>query len=551
MADITTNTVPLGQAGSGAAFELGDSQAANNLLNTIDYNQQVSQKNQQLKQQYAQQIADSYKENQLKLKGGTLWQPEITKAADDYVNFGSQLKSLGFNPYSPNPNDPFQVQAAEKLAMMKQHALSLADTRDQLQSQALANEKELGAAPAGTYSPESIANHHAFLKNTLKEIQDQNIQYHPLQKSFNEQEFLSKIVPTSMDTKVVDRFGNERHDKVADMKATKTNVAGSYLSSPLARQELQKNISIPLNDVPGIGITPATGDAKQLEKFNDDFYRSAANQQQLIDRGITSYDDPKYQQFIKQKSAQQAQAYKDVNNYFDAKTRDVGARVNQEHARGYNFGYAAEQRAKTRFWWDNEDRNKDDNEVQIGNTGSNVPVLKQDGSTTLEKGASLFSQNLNKTPAVIRPELVTNLKTNKTKKNSETFEMKVGGAVMVPTFKGIKNNDPRNGSEISFRQFNEILQGKHRDFGVDNITFSPRIQGTREVVVTDKNGKKTKVEEPISTSYDAIRGSKNIKTDSFDKTIQHFNEAVNSAEYKSLSPQQRLDWYKENFKLGE
>lgn len=183
--------------------------------------------------------------------------------------------------------------------------------------------------------------------------------------------------------------------------------------------------------------------------------------------------------------------------------------------------------------------------VTIGNIEGFVPTIKQSGDIVKEKSSNLFTQNFNNEKVTIKPGKVTDPMTGHSEVNTEPFDINVGSVSMVPVFKDLANNDPRNGSELSYRQLEEILLGKHKSFKSGNVTFKPIVYGTRVVKNSDGNS----ITKGVSVSYDAVKGNKNVPTQNFDKTVQQFQEATNSKEFRSLSAKQRLDWIKQNFNL--
>lgn len=361
------NSVPLGRAGTGAAYVLGESQAANQLLGDLDYNQKVQQQNELLKRQHAQQLASDWTQNQLKIKGGSLWESELQKDAADVIDLGTRLRQMNVNPYRPNPNDPIQVQASEMFLNKKRLVEAKADFRDQ-QQKILMDEMSLPSKQAeGYYDPESIAEINSYpSKVTLNEAFSNGYMTPRLRRSFQEGEFLGKIKPTPRETKTVVN-GIETKELQADMPRTRQVVISNYINDPQAKAYLERNIGVPIEKIPGIDpLLPDTSDFKTLEEANDQIYRSSPFIPQLAQMGI-KYDTQEYDDFLNKISRQQSQAYKQFNNYIDDRTKEVAAKQGIKFDQGYNFELEKMNMQRTRFNERNDRQSK-------ANESSNNPI---------------------------------------------------------------------------------------------------------------------------------------------------------------------------------
>src|ERR1041385_3452879 len=104
------NTVPLGQAGTGAAFVLGRNTALDRYLQNQDYNAQVAQQDailaQKQRQQQQQKANDDYIKNALDVKAGLVF-PDINERAKAVMEKGKEIYQRGINPWQPyTGNDP-------------------------------------------------------------------------------------------------------------------------------------------------------------------------------------------------------------------------------------------------------------------------------------------------------------------------------------------------------------------------------------------------------------------------------------------------------------
>ncbi len=108
-----TNSVPLGQSGTGSAFVLGRSQAADRLLQTIDYNNQVKQINAVKAQKELEQRQAELARSQIKFQAGNYWDNDLKKKYQEDFNTGVSMYQKGFSPERYDPNNQEQVKTVE------------------------------------------------------------------------------------------------------------------------------------------------------------------------------------------------------------------------------------------------------------------------------------------------------------------------------------------------------------------------------------------------------------------------------------------------------
>lgn len=161
------NSVPLGQAGTGSAFVLGESRAANQFVADQAKAQQMAYQAQLAKQQQAQKDAALYQKNLLKLKGGTLWQDDINRLAQQDLNEGTKLMSQGINPSSINWNDPKSVELGQAFNLKRQDILAKNDQRLGLQAHAQKTIDQIAKNPE-LYEPEDVKAFNEWTGGTLE-----------------------------------------------------------------------------------------------------------------------------------------------------------------------------------------------------------------------------------------------------------------------------------------------------------------------------------------------------------------------------------------------
>jgi len=546
------------------------SQAADRLLQTIDYNQKVNRYNQQQKFQQAQNLAKSYNDNVAKATYGTLWQDELNGLFQKHMEQGQKYAQQGFDVYSPNPGVQAQVNAHNQLMNDRRNLYSLQDTRDQMQKEFLEDQNLLAKAPAGKYDPASIKAQHDFIANhTLQDIYNQHLQLPRIQEAFDaNKEILPKLNDAISMTgeQEYEKGGHKITTNLFKPQATQRNIEGLFQASPGGEQFVQQQT----------GLTPEQGrmmpsTIEDISKLNDSIFRGTQQGREfLANAGITSYNDPKYQQLLQQKSLQDYQNKQKydqfMKSYVDmARSRAKEVNKNVTDWEGLNYGLSVQREKRL------EAKENGDNEpVVFGNQESNVPVIKEFknaegktvnglighdskgdpiyGASTVEPeaGATLFTQNFPQIKMVVTPGTYVNLENGHSIRNVTPFEVTAGSVKMEPVWQNLDAKDSRNGAVMSKRQLEEIVSGKAKGVDLSNLGFNPMVYADRPV--KDKNTNKITY-KPIAFPYDAVRGNSKVKTANFDKIESQFNDFLQGDTWKSMDANQRLEYLKQQFNI--
>lgn len=570
------NTVPLGQAGTGAAYILPQgSEAADRFLQNQDYNTRVAQENidNKAKQAQLQRAADlkaaqaqaqSYKENAFKAKNGTLYNNELMALQQKHIQQGSQYAQQGIDIYNPNPSDPEQMSAHDQYMSDRAKLYDMQDVRDQLSKHLLEQDQKVATSPAGTFDPDGVAAMHDFYsKNSLGDIIANGKQAPYIQESFDpEKNVLSKVAPVmSPETEYV-KNGHKITTKLFKPKETASNVADTYQTALGGDKYIQKQTGLSIADARKL---PDTLD--DITSFNDtQFRKTPEGQKALVDAGITSYSDPRYTQLLQQKSQGDFQGKQKYNAIIQQGVDRARAKANIVSKDIPDFTYADEAR-KNRAEQREIAKADTSGDVTFGNQESTVPVLKTtlvDGKivpqnvgvdaknkpiaatsyTEPEQGATLFSQNFPQTKITATPGSLVDLKTGHSIKNTSPFEVTAGSVKMEPVYQNLAGKDSRNGAVMSKRQLMEAIDGKN-GASLNNLSFQPMVYGDRPV--KNKAGKTEY--QPVAFPYDAVRGNNKIKTTKFDDTEQQFKQLINSDEFRSLSAEDRRDFLFKQFNI--
>ena len=318
------NSVPLGQAGTGAAYILPESQAVNTALSLLQQNRQTEQRNQQLKQQYAQQIAKDYQDNIFKAKNGQLFNSELMGLSQKHIQQGIDYAKQGWDIYNPNPNNPQQMKAYQEFMGDRAQLYNMQDIRDKIEKQFNEDNNLLSKAPAGKYDANTIKAQHDFIaNNTLQDVVRKGLQLPSIQEAFDpEKNIYSKAQPVTFeDSRVV---GNQKIDsKKLLVLPTRKNAISTIRNTPGAEQWFQQGTGLTLDQAE---MLPKSLD--DITKYNNDLYRTAIMdggnnpqlepiRQKLVASGITDLNSDAYKQFIEQQSAKDYQGKQEADKIFD------------------------------------------------------------------------------------------------------------------------------------------------------------------------------------------------------------------------------------------
>lgn len=248
MATQWNNTVPLGQAGTGAAYVLPRSSAAANFGQQLQYYDQRRQIDEERRRREAQRVANSYRENMLTASSGRLWANEIGKMEQDHIRQGMQYRAQGWDVYNPDPNNAEQLNASQQYLQDRARIESIRGYRANLEKQYIDLQKTLEKADIGEYNPADIQKLHDFVSgNTLSDLYEQNAALPSVRKRFDPSSVLPQTATTTDNT----TFGNNmrRREIAIDEQATAASVLASIANAPGGREYL--------NELTG-GINPST-----------------------------------------------------------------------------------------------------------------------------------------------------------------------------------------------------------------------------------------------------------------------------------------------------
>lgn len=336
------NSVPLGQAGTGAAFVLGRNTAIDRLFQNEDYNTQLA--NQQAlfakKQLLAKQKEDqdNYIKNALNVKAGLVF-PDINDRARSVTERGASLFQKGVNPWQPytgtDPKLRDELNALQRDRMMVEEE---AQKRDVIQPLLL---KELTSFDPNKHTKESFDAVNQF--SQLPASEAFRTQMPVLQPKLNPNEVLAKVKIAP--EKVVRTNGNIRTEYVgADPDKARRSIVNQLINEPSTNAFLKEDLGIQGYDINALESLPKT-----LEGIKKDVMKEYAGNpnyraELAANLGITNKDQ--FEQLADQQAIKAFQAKRKWDSFINEATRQKVAEVGTTDSRTYDFSAEREARAR-------------------------------------------------------------------------------------------------------------------------------------------------------------------------------------------------------------
>lgn len=286
----------------------------NALGDTIGQIEANRQRQAQERVRQSQQLANSWRQNQLKAYGGQLWNNEISQLQQRHLSQGQDLVRQGIDPYSST--DPRALQ-------YQQERLNL----ENMTGYAKALEKEynsvndLLASDATKWNPSDIAKLNEFISGSkIEDLYEQNARLPQVRQNFNVQEAIKgSAVP--FDRRSI-QDGIETTEKGVDAEATRNTIL-SRLSLDRTGQGAEFIGQITSGYGPAVlNNLPETNEA--VTTLIDGMYDySPQLRETLALQGITSKDDPRYTQFLEVEAQNMLNAKQRYNTEMDNLVQSV------------------------------------------------------------------------------------------------------------------------------------------------------------------------------------------------------------------------------------
>lgn len=230
--------MPLGQAGTGAAYILPQGNASQGFVQNLRYYDQQRQMQDQLRNQEARQLAKSYRDNMLTASSGRLWANEIGAMEQRHIQQGMDYRGQGWDIYNPDPNNTQQMSAHQQYMQDRARIESMRGYRSEVESQYNKIQESLRKANLGEYNPADIQRLHDFVTGDLTELYEQSAGLPEVRKRFNPRQYLPSTAAITDETSTE---GNVRRRTVGiNEPATQASVIAGVANAPGGREYLQE-----------------------------------------------------------------------------------------------------------------------------------------------------------------------------------------------------------------------------------------------------------------------------------------------------------------------
>lgn len=375
------NTVPRGQAGTGAAFLLGGSRALQNWISQDQRNAQVRSANAQAQLMYDQGVAKSYAQNRIKTPIGQAYQQEILSDVEKLNEVGAKYLAQGFDVFNPNYRDPKQVEAYNTYMQDRAIVESKIAARKAYEETANAERKEFNKNPYGFESNPDDVYSEFEKNNTLYDIVTKGVQYPSLDRVFDRQKNIVSVIP---EMKITDQRleGNNMITEVKPNMAQIVPFSQNIISSGQNRQWAEKQIGGSLD-----GILKTT-DEKEIRKALDNEFRSPNGVEviaELKTKGkVPSFDSPQYAKFLDDAVKEQLKAEKTYDKIVSDIAQDAIAKVDPSYKKVPDFSLEnqAMKRRRLQLAEEANDRARENDAGSVQST----PISKTFYTSADEKG---------------------------------------------------------------------------------------------------------------------------------------------------------------------
>lgn len=446
MAYNDINTVPQGNAGTGAAYLLGPNTALNQWMGSVHHAGQVRQ------QRRAEQRANNadFRKNQLNITPGKLFNKELQELVGAHVQQGAEAMAKGINPYNPNWNDPQQAEFAEQYQQSELRIKSLAAQVEEMSKQQK-DAIQAFAKSESDYDPDDFQKILDFDKNhTLDEIASGEVDLPVLGKSFNMANDIVKplgVMQTS--EKRIERTANGDFtvDVVeADIPRIADAVRTSFMSGPGANKLIKDLRAAGFENARPDGLLGTTDEA-EIRKALDNEFRSPTDNNpvtELMAEGkIPAVGSPEYKKFLDDSVRQQLKAEKVADNLINEGVRLAAAKVNPKYSEMPNFSYQNEARAQRSEARAARNEQRSERRLQLAESEASTKATGGQASQnmrTREIAFGVASQNKGVQPKTIADNYI----------EFDTAPVNIvgGGAVNMTTGKKKPDNSPSIEGEL-------------------------------------------------------------------------------------------------------
>lgn len=246
---MAVNSVPLGQAGTGAAFILGEDTASTNYLKNLANSEVLQRRAVADKQKQAEILAESYRKNALAASNGQLFANELGKLEQDHLRQGMDYRAQGWDVYNPNVNDKRQLDASARYAEDRRKIENLRAYRKGIEDRYKSNIDKITAEPE-KYNREDIRALNDFVGGSLQDYYSKGVTVPMMRENFNLAEQLKGVKAQVTKKTGLPVNGIITEEEFVDADLAEKAVLNNLMSNSTGMAEIQKvTKGIPLAEI--------------------------------------------------------------------------------------------------------------------------------------------------------------------------------------------------------------------------------------------------------------------------------------------------------------
>ncbi len=342
MATNDYNSVPLGQAGTGSAFILGNSQAANQFVANQARNQQIAYQNELAKQKLAAEQAALWDKNALKVAGGLYWKPEFDQRSQEHIQRGIQLRQQGINPYAIDYSNPEKAQLAQDYLLERQAILRDDANRKALETEIGKRFQAIQANPS-KYDPEYIQQINKIVETPYSQVANQPLPT-PMEAFNVDRDLVAKLDPVTFQTSKV--VGNTKMDERKMLEEpTKRNIETLIADTETGKRWIKRQTGLTPSEARDVPNTFEENKKDLLKRYKGD---PQLREQLAAQYGITG-EGQELDDLLNVQAQQRVQAKQAYNSVINQYTELARGKANEFLKTNPDYSLRNQQRQDERL----------------------------------------------------------------------------------------------------------------------------------------------------------------------------------------------------------
>lgn len=307
--------------GTMGAVVYGQNPAAQNLAGNLNAVRQAEQMRLAQQQADAQQLAQSWRDNELEAAEGMLWADQLGAVEQQHIATGQELMQEGINPYeSMNPR-------AVAYRRQRRDILNQRAYRKGIESQYMKTLEEIRKNP-NKYRPDDIQRLNEWISGTnLTDAYSQNQQIPMLRQRFDPSEVLKGVrAVTTSTTDVKDGWKTERTQ--IDRPQTEGLILGQLINAPGGAEYLAELTGgLPVNEV--LSVPDSRSDI--VSALKEGYSGNPRIREQLAAQGIVG--DKMVEEWANNEASRFLGAKKNLKSFLDRQVDAAASGVKLEESR--------------------------------------------------------------------------------------------------------------------------------------------------------------------------------------------------------------------------